>query len=85
MLTKDVGTVLVGKEAVEEGIINEVGGISTRDTVGLLREEIISAIASPASTSPPIVFNRIKTPSIFLLSSIAASCGRICDDIEKLR
>lgn len=27
MLTKDVGTVLVGKEAVEEGIINEVGGI----------------------------------------------------------
>ena len=28
MLTKDVGTILVGKEAVEEGIINEVGGIS---------------------------------------------------------
>lgn len=27
MLTKDVGTVLVGKEAVEEGIISEVGGI----------------------------------------------------------
>ena len=29
MLTKDVGTLLVGKEAVEEGIINQVGGIST--------------------------------------------------------
>lgn len=28
MLTKDVGTILVGKQAVEEGIINEVGGIS---------------------------------------------------------
>ena len=28
MLTKDVGTILVGKEAVEEGIIDEVGGIS---------------------------------------------------------
>lgn len=28
MLTKDVGTVLVGREAVEEGIICEVGGIS---------------------------------------------------------
>ena len=28
MLTKDVGTILVGKEAVEEGLINEVGGIS---------------------------------------------------------
>lgn len=28
MLTKDLGTILVGKEAVEEGIIDEVGGIS---------------------------------------------------------
>lgn len=28
LLTKDVGTILVGKEAVREGIINEVGGIS---------------------------------------------------------
>lgn len=28
VLTKDVGTILVGKEAVEEGLINEVGGIS---------------------------------------------------------
>jgi len=27
MLTKDVGSILVGKETVEEGIINEVGGI----------------------------------------------------------
>ena len=27
MLTKDVGTILVGEEAVKEGIINEVGGI----------------------------------------------------------
>ncbi|MBR5597018.1 MAG: ATP-dependent Clp protease proteolytic subunit [Lachnospiraceae bacterium] len=28
MLTKDVGTILVGKEAVEEGLIDEVGGIN---------------------------------------------------------
>ena len=28
MLTKDVGTVLVGEETIKEGIINEVGGIS---------------------------------------------------------
>jgi len=28
MLTKDLGTILVGKEAVEQGLINEVGGIS---------------------------------------------------------
>ena len=27
MLTKDVGTILEGAEAVEEGIINEVGGL----------------------------------------------------------
>lgn len=28
MMTKDLGTILVGREAVEEGIIDEVGGIS---------------------------------------------------------
>lgn len=28
MLTKDLGTILVGSQAVEEGIINRVGGIS---------------------------------------------------------
>jgi ATP-dependent protease ClpP protease subunit len=27
MLTKDLGTILVGKDAVEEHLINEVGGI----------------------------------------------------------
>lgn len=28
IMTKDLGTILVGKEAVDEGIINEIGGIS---------------------------------------------------------
>ena len=28
MLTKDVGTILVGKEAVEVGLIDEIGGIA---------------------------------------------------------
>lgn len=28
MLTKDLGTILIGKEAVEEGLIDEVGGIN---------------------------------------------------------
>ena len=37
-LTKDVGSVLVGRQAVEEGIINEVGGI--KDAFGKLRELI---------------------------------------------
>ena len=27
MLTKDLGTVLVGEQAVQEGIIDEVGGL----------------------------------------------------------
>ena len=27
ILTKDLGTILVGKQAVEEGLIDEVGGI----------------------------------------------------------
>ena len=28
MMAKDLGTVIVGEEAVKEGLINEVGGIS---------------------------------------------------------
>ena len=28
MLTKDVGSILVGERAVEEGLIDEIGGIS---------------------------------------------------------
>lgn len=28
ILTKDLGTILIGREAVDEGLINEVGGIS---------------------------------------------------------
>lgn len=38
MLTKDVGTILVGEEAVEEGIINETGGI--REAMAKLHELI---------------------------------------------
>ena len=40
MLTKDVGTILVGQEAVKMGIINEVGGIdkAVRKLHELMRE-----------------------------------------------
>ena len=38
VLTKDVGTILVGQEAVEEGIICEVGGI--KDEVSMLHDMI---------------------------------------------
>jgi len=42
-LTKDVGSVLVGQQAVEEGVINEVGGIreaftKLRDLIALTRK-----------------------------------------------
>ncbi|MCI8661844.1 MAG: peptidase S14 [Hungatella sp.] len=38
MLTRDLGTVLVGKEAVDQGLINEVGGI--REALRKLHEMI---------------------------------------------
>jgi len=38
MLTRDLGTVLVGKEAVEQGLIDEVGGI--KDALGRLHQMI---------------------------------------------
>lgn len=38
MLTRDLGTVLVGKEAVEQGLIDEVGGI--REALGRLHQLI---------------------------------------------
>ncbi len=37
-LTKDVGSILVGKETVEEGIINEIGGL--KEALGKLYELI---------------------------------------------
>ena len=40
-LTKDIGTILVGKEAVEKGIIDEVGGI---DKAVKKLHELIEAI-----------------------------------------
>lgn len=44
MLTKDLGTVLVGKQTVEEGLINEVGGI--RQALGKLHALIDESKAS---------------------------------------
>ena len=48
---------------------------STRDTVGMLNDAIISAMARPASTSPPEVFNSTSRPAMFRSSSIEASIG----------
>ena len=41
-LTKDVGSVLVGKQAVKEGIINEVGGI--REAYAKLKELVAHSV-----------------------------------------
>ena len=38
MMSKDLGTILVGEEAVKEGLINAVGGI--HDAVSKLHELI---------------------------------------------
>ena len=38
VLTKDVGSILVGKQAVDEGIINEIGGL--KDAIGKLYQHI---------------------------------------------
>lgn len=40
MLTKDLGTILVGEDAVQEGLINEVGGIkeALRKLYGMIHE-----------------------------------------------
>ena len=51
---------------------------STKETVGFVIEAIISAMASPASTSPPIVLRITSRPSISSLSSMAASRGIMC-------
>ena len=44
VLTKDVGTILVGQEAVEEGILCEVGGI--KDAIAKLHDMVDKRKAS---------------------------------------
>ena len=50
----------------------------TRDTVGFDKVDIISARASPASTSPPTVFKTTKRPLSLGFSSTAISWGIRC-------
>ena len=51
---------------------------STRDTVGFDMLAISSAMPSPASMSPPMVFRRMSRPSTSSLSSTAVSRGSTC-------
>ena len=41
MLTKDLGTILVGEQAVEEGLINEVGGM--KEALAKVKEMICTS------------------------------------------
>ena len=50
----------------------------TMAAVGLVSPAISSAMASPASTSPPTVFSKNKMPSTSRLSSSFASRGSMC-------
>ncbi len=51
MLTRDLGTVLVGREAVEHGLIDEVGGI--RDALAKLHRMISDGGRRTRGTAPP--------------------------------
>ena len=51
---------------------------STREAVGLDMEAISSAMASPASTSPPALFSRMSRPWMSGSPSTAASKGSTC-------
>ena len=51
---------------------------STSETVGLVMPAISSAMASPASTSPPTVLSSTSMPSISSACSAAAICGIRC-------
>ena len=58
---------------------------STTETVGLSSDAITSEMASPASTSPPMVFKRIRIPSIRSSSSSANSRGIRCSYLVVFR
>jgi hypothetical protein len=60
------------------GIPIECPPPKTIETVGFDIPEINSAIASPASISPPIVLRMSNKPETSLFSSIATILGIIC-------
>ena len=51
---------------------------NTSETVGFFMPATSSAMASPASTSPPTVLSSIRRPSISGSSSTATICGITC-------
>ena len=72
------GAIIVTIGATASGTPMECPPPSTSETVGFFIPEMSSAMASPASTSPPTVLSRNKTPSMSSLSSKYASSGSTC-------
>ena len=78
-------TVILAVGVIKDFLVQTASGMpmecpppSTRETVGFFIPAIISAMARPASISPPTVFSRSSSPSISSLSSMPARRGRTC-------
>ena len=78
-------TVMLAVGVIKDFLVHTARGMpmecpppSTRETVGFFIPAIISAMASPASMSPPTVFSKMSSPSISSLSSTEASSGSTC-------
>ena len=56
----------------------------TRETEGLRIPATISAMARPASTSPPTVLSTSRKPFVFSLCSMLTSRGRMCSYLVAL-
>ena len=72
------GTAKLRPPATARGMPMEWLPPSTRVAVGLRIPAISSAMARPASTSPPTVFSRKRTPSTSPACSSRARRGRMC-------
>ena len=72
------GTMKVCRPDTARGMPMEWPPPSTRVTVGLVMPATISAMARPASMSPPTVFSRSRTPSTSSDCSRWARRGRTC-------
>ena len=78
MVMAALGTAKLRRAATARGTPMEWLPPRTMETVGLVMPAISSAMASPASTSPPTVLSKNSTPSTSPLSSSLASRGRTC-------
>jgi len=78
-------SVMVAEGTMKDFLVHTASGTPmecpppiTSDTEGLRIPATISAMASPASTSPPTVFRSSSSPCTLSFCSISTSIGRIC-------